>query len=42
MHWPFSTGSDGKAIPIDQSPTFVDTWKEMEKLVEGGKCKAIG
>jgi len=34
--------AQGETIPIDQSPTYVETWKEMEKLVETGKVKAIG
>lgn len=30
------------AIPPDQSPTFVEVWQEMEKLLETGKVRAIG
>ncbi|KAJ3912958.1 NADP-dependent oxidoreductase domain-containing protein [Lentinula edodes] len=26
----------------NESPTFVETWKDMEKLLEGGKVKSIG
>jgi diketogulonate reductase-like aldo/keto reductase len=28
--------------PIDQSPTYNETWADMEKLVGNGKVKAIG
>jgi diketogulonate reductase-like aldo/keto reductase len=29
-------------VPIDQSPTYNETWKQMEQLVDSGKVKAIG
>jgi len=41
MHWPIGV-IDGKTTPIDQSPTYNECWSEMEKLLEGGKVKAIG
>ncbi|ORX35164.1 Aldo/keto reductase [Kockovaella imperatae] len=42
VHWPQGEDPEtGKTIPKGQSPTFVDTWKNMEKLV-GPRCKAIG
>ncbi|KAG9664435.1 hypothetical protein KCU64_g665, partial [Aureobasidium melanogenum] len=43
MHWPFATTPDPERKPLrkDQSPTFIETWKMMEKLV-GPKCRAIG
>lgn len=41
MHWPQAKNSDG-FIRESSSPTFVETWKEMEKLLEGGKVKSIG
>lgn len=28
--------TDGKIFPPDQSPTFVETWLKMEKLLETG------
>ncbi|CEQ43007.1 SPOSA6832_04876 [Sporobolomyces salmonicolor] len=34
--------STGETIPFDQSPTFVQTWLEMEKLLSTGKVKCIG
>ncbi|KAF9075630.1 aldo/keto reductase [Rhodocollybia butyracea] len=48
MHWPQagrpeaeqSWGND--VFRPDESPTFVETWKDMEKLLEGGKVKSIG
>ncbi|KAF6813377.1 putative aldo/keto reductase [Colletotrichum plurivorum] len=41
MHWPWATTPDGKHLRIHESPTFVETWKQMEKLV-GDKCRGIG
>ncbi|KAL1840278.1 hypothetical protein VTJ49DRAFT_656 [Mycothermus thermophilus] len=42
VHWPSSTepGSDGKKHYEDWD--FVDTWREMQKLVGSGKVRAIG
>ena len=40
MHWPCAYDGD-KPLPIEASPTYVETWKAMEKLV-GSDCKAIG
>ncbi|KAI0789020.1 Aldo/keto reductase [Irpex lacteus] len=48
MHWPQAVIADevgmhsGRTLAIDESPTFVETWKEMEKLLETGKVKSIG
>lgn len=49
MHWPISLPSDpnvdyGKEDRTKHDPTwtFVDTWREMEKLLSTGKVKAIG
>ena len=52
MHWPlaFEGNEDGSSVldpktkkPIvDQSISILDTWKEMEKLVDAGLVKAIG
>jgi glycerol 2-dehydrogenase (NADP+) len=41
MHWPWATTPDKKLVYKHESPTIVETWKMMEKLV-GPKCKAIG
>lgn len=43
MHWPFATTPDPerKHLRKDQSPTFVKTWKMMEKLI-GPQCRTIG
>lgn len=32
----------GKALKEDESPTYVETWKEMEKLFDTGKVRSIG
>ncbi|KAF7298031.1 Methyltransf-2 domain-containing protein [Mycena chlorophos] len=51
LHWP--QASSGKvdftdinapnmALPPDASPTFVETYQEIEKLVETGRVKSIG
>ncbi|KAL4268711.1 NADP-dependent oxidoreductase domain superfamily protein [Pleurotus pulmonarius] len=46
MHWPFATMPDStgktRRLPPDEHPTFVDTWKDMEKLLDTGKVKTIG
>ncbi|KAA1470614.1 aado/keto reductase [Dentipellis sp. KUC8613] len=41
MHWPNAI-VDGKILTPEEHPTIVDTWKEMEKLLETGKVKSIG
>ncbi len=40
MHWPWGV-SDGKPMGVDEFPTYIDTWKQMEKLV-GPQCRSIG
>ncbi|KAE9400697.1 Aldo/keto reductase [Gymnopus androsaceus JB14] len=48
MHWPQAGKPDSAEQWGDdvfrphESPTFVETWKDMEKLVDGGKVKSIG
>lgn len=42
MHWPQAQNPDGKILQPDQSPTCVETWQAMEKLLDTGKVKAIG
>ncbi|TCD60078.1 hypothetical protein EIP91_010772 [Steccherinum ochraceum] len=42
MHWPQAKDSSGEIIQPEESPTFVETWKEMEKLLASGKVKSIG
>ncbi|KZP11453.1 aado/keto reductase [Athelia psychrophila] len=45
MHWPQYTDSAGCKFtpgPDEQNPTFVETYKEMEKLLATGKVKSIG
>ncbi|KAF7792259.1 hypothetical protein EIP86_003295 [Pleurotus ostreatoroseus] len=41
MHFP-QAEVDGRVLQPHEAPTFVDTWKEMEKLLETGKVKNIG
>lgn len=43
MHWPQAT-VPGQKYVADDSISFVDTWKQLEKLLEtrAGKVKAIG
>lgn len=41
MHFPCAVGQDGRLFAIDESPTFVETYKIMEKLI-GPQCKSIG
>ncbi|KAG8996321.1 hypothetical protein FRB90_012763, partial [Tulasnella sp. 427] len=42
MHWPQAQDETGRVLPADESPTFVETWKEMEKLLDSGRVKSIG
>ncbi|CAE6526495.1 unnamed protein product [Rhizoctonia solani] len=44
MHWPMArSGSmEGRVYQPEESPTFVETWLAMEKLLETGKVKNIG
>jgi len=50
LHWPQASrgsASQGNAAATetlrpDQSPTFVETWKEIEKLMDTGKVRSIG
>ncbi|KAI3609594.1 aado keto reductase [Moniliophthora roreri] len=41
MHWP-QASIDGRVLNPEESPTIIETWKEMEKLLQTGKVKAIG
>ncbi|KAL4862499.1 hypothetical protein BDV12DRAFT_42826 [Aspergillus spectabilis] len=42
MHWPCAATPDNqRALRIDQSPTFVETWSKLEACV-GDRCRAIG
>jgi len=38
MHWPMAKDSNGKPTDL----RFTEVYKEMEKLLEDGRCKAIG
>ncbi|KAJ7928490.1 aldo/keto reductase [Mycena leptocephala] len=51
LHWPQASMGDvdfsqinapNMALTPDEHPTFVETWKEIEKLLETGKVKSIG
>ncbi|KAJ7874823.1 NADP-dependent oxidoreductase domain-containing protein [Mycena olivaceomarginata] len=51
LHWPQASTGDidfsqinapNMALPPDEHPTFVETWKEIEKLLETGKVRSIG
>lgn len=47
MHWPQAVIGDGlgwQGAPLksEEHPTIIDTWKEMEKLLDTGKVKSIG
>ncbi|KAF7792256.1 hypothetical protein EIP86_003292 [Pleurotus ostreatoroseus] len=41
MHWP-QAEVNGRVLEAHEAPTFIDTWKEMEKLLDTGKVKSIG
>ncbi|KAF8962183.1 Aldo/keto reductase [Flammula alnicola] len=42
MHWPQALLDNGEALQPDASPTYVETWKEMENLLASGKTRSIG
>ncbi|ORX59359.1 aldehyde reductase [Piromyces finnis] len=43
IHWPVSTDPNGVDFNTDENPVpIIDTWREMEKIYESGKAKAIG
>lgn len=49
IHWPMGYKSGTELFPTDENgktlysnDDYVDTWKEMEKLVEAGLVKSIG
>ncbi|KAI0696587.1 Aldo/keto reductase [Cytidiella melzeri] len=42
MHWPQAVVPASDTLSFEESPSFVETWKEMEKLLDTGKVKAIG
>ncbi|KAF5381726.1 hypothetical protein D9615_005473 [Tricholomella constricta] len=42
MHWPQALLDSGEALQPNESPTFVETWQEMEKLLDSGKARSIG
>ncbi|TCD67472.1 hypothetical protein EIP91_012333 [Steccherinum ochraceum] len=42
MHWPQAFDETGRPYQPNESPTFVETWQSMEKLIGTGKVKSIG
>ncbi|PFH47760.1 hypothetical protein AMATHDRAFT_77044 [Amanita thiersii Skay4041] len=42
MHWPQALREDGTAYAPHESPTFVETWRDMETLLDTGKVRSIG
>ncbi|KZT64358.1 Aldo/keto reductase [Daedalea quercina L-15889] len=42
MHWPMAYDESGNTLQPEDSPTLVETWREMERLLSDGKAKAIG
>ncbi|KAH9914829.1 Aldo/keto reductase [Fomitopsis serialis] len=42
VHWPQSDTEEGEHIPYGQYPSVVDTWRQMEQLLDTGKVKSIG
>lgn len=41
MHWPWAQTPNGQPLRACESPTYVETWKQMEALI-GKKCRSIG
>lgn len=49
IHWPFAYKEEGELFPSDESGKiafssvdYLDTWRELEKLVDAGLTKSIG
>lgn len=42
MHWPQAANEKGEFYQPGEGPSFVETWLEMEKLLDTGKVKSIG
>ncbi|KAG4096362.1 Aldo/keto reductase [Neocallimastix lanati (nom. inval.)] len=43
IHWPVSVDPNGEDFNTVENPVpIIDTWREMEKIYESGKVKAIG
>ncbi|THU87872.1 aado/keto reductase [Dendrothele bispora CBS 962.96] len=42
MHWPQALDDNGNALQPEESPTILDTWRQMEEMVHSGKTKSIG
>ncbi|KAH9838083.1 Aldo/keto reductase [Rhodofomes roseus] len=42
MHWPMAYDKSGNTLQPEESPTFIETWREMEKLVADGRARTIG
>jgi glycerol 2-dehydrogenase (NADP+) len=42
MHWPQAFRETGESLAPEESPTFVETWEAMEKLLDSGKTRSIG
>ena len=41
IHWPRAYTEDNKIIPFGESPTYVETWRDKEKLLGTGKVRSI-
>jgi len=41
LHWPMAV-VNGKVLSPEEQPTFIETWKDMEKLLKTGQVKTIG
>lgn len=42
LHWPQAETADGTTLQPHESPTFVETYLQMEKLLTTGKVRSIG
>ncbi|KAI0044266.1 Aldo/keto reductase [Auriscalpium vulgare] len=42
VHWPQAENDTEEVLKPHEAPTIVDTWKDMEKLLDTGKVKSIG
>ena len=41
IHWPQAYTEDNKMVPFGESPTYVETWRDKEKLLGTDKVRSV-